>query len=867
MDKKYNHTKIEKKIQKYWKKNKTFKAYINYNKEKFYCLSMLPYPSGNLHIGHVRNYTIGDVIARYQRMLGKNVLHPIGWDAFGLPAEEAAQKNNLEPKVWTENNIKKMKKQLLALGYSYDWDREINTSDPQFYKWEQWFFIKLFKKKLVYKKKDIVNWCPNDNTVLANEQVINGKCWRCQTVVHLKKISQWFLKITHYVEELLSDLNKLKEWPKDVINMQKNWIGKSKGIQIKIKIYDKILNNYIYIYTTKPELIMGATFISISPMHQFSKEISKNNQKVKIFLTEYKKKICTNNIKKNKEIIGINTNKFAIHPISKKKIPIWISSLVKIEFGTGSIMSVPAHDNNDFIFAKKYNLKIKPVILQNIKNKNKQENIPMLETGILFNSGIQLNNMKSEQASLFIKKFLLAKNLAKKVTFYHLKDWSISRQRYWGTPIPIVTNKKGKIIPLNTKEIPVKLPKYKQFDNNINSSLFHNAKWKNIILNGEKVIRETDTFDTFIESSWYYIRYTNPEFKKGMVDPIASKYWLPVDQYIGGIEHANMHLLYFRFFHKLLRDCKLINSDEPVKNLICQGMVLSHAFYYINEKKKIVWVNAQKLKIKKDIKGNIQYGVTKKGQNIQYAGLMKMSKSKNNGIDPDIIISKYGADATRLFIMFAAPINNTLEWKEDGLKGTYKFLKKLWNFAYKYIENKNYNMLKKTYNSYTKEEKILQSKLHETIMKVSDDIERRKSFNTAISSLMILFNEINKFSVQTTKGHKILGKCLNKIIKMLYPFTPHFSTIIFNALNKNNFTKIENVTWPKYKKSKIIKKNFLIIQINGKVRDKINFKQNTIYSKIIEKIKKSEKIRKYIINKKIKKIIYIKNKVINFILK
>lgn len=862
MEQEYCPKNIEIYVQKYWKNKKTFHVYEDETKEKYYCLPMLPYPSGKLHMGHVRNYTISDVIARYQRMLGKNVLQPIGWDAFGLPAEEAAIKNNTMPSSWTYKNIKYMKKQLESLGFSYDWDREITTCKPDYYKWEQWFFIQLYKKKLVYKKNSLVNWCPSDKTVLANEQVINGCCWRCQSTVITKTIPQWFIKIRNYAEPLYNDLKQLKNWPEKVKNMQKNWIGRSEGFEISFDIYNS--SKKIKIFTTRIDTLIGVTYLAISPFHKFSIYLSKKNQILKKFIETQNNENFSKEEIEAKKFYGINTNIFAIHPIIKKKIPIWIANYVINDYGTGSIMCVPGHNENDWNFAIKNNLKIKYVIQQsNIKNTQLNQNTFFPEKGILINSG-EFNQLDYNNAIKKIKKKLSEEKKIKTKIIYKLKDWCISRQRYWGTPIPMATMKNGKIVPIPEKDLPVLLSeKIKNSDllkNYSNTkSTYYTTK-----INNQTAVRETDTFDTFMESSWYYARYTCPHFKKGIINPTASKYWLPVDQYIGGIEHAIMHLMYFRFYHKLLRDFKFVQFDEPVKSLICQGMVLSEAFYQVGQNNQRHWIHKSNIYIEKNIKGEIITAKDKKGNKVIYAGMIKMSKSKNNGIEPELMIKNYGADTIRLFIMFAAPIESSLEWNESGVKGIYRFLKKLWKLTFNYIQIKHkYKNI--DFNLLNKKQKNMYSLLHKTIAKVSDDINRRKSFNTAISQIMELVNILRKFQLENEEDKCIMKDSLISVIKMLYPFTPHLCFILWKHLNKNCF--IDNERWPVFQKNFLLEtNNILVVQINGKKQFIIEIPHNLTKKEIFIYVQNHSFFQKKIENKNIKKIIYIPKKIINFVI-
>lgn len=859
MEKEYSPKKIEPFVQEYWKKNKTFQVNENSKKEKYYCLPMLPYPSGKLHMGHVRNYTISDVIARYQRMLGKNVLQPMGWDAFGLPAEEAAIKNDTPPLYWTEKNIKHMKKQLQLLGFGYDWSREITTCKPEYYRWEQWFFTELYKKKLVYKKNSLVNWCSYDKTVLANEQVIDGCCWRCQNKITIKKIPQWFVKIRSYAESLYQDLNKLTHWPENVKNMQRNWIGRIEGFEITLKVFNA--SEKLKTFTDRLDTIMGVTYIAISPCHQLSIDLSKKNESIKKFIKKYE--YISKEEKEKIKYKGINTNIFVIHPITEKKIPIWIANFTTQEHGTNSVLSTPAHNENHWNFAIKNNLKVKYVIL----NPNNKEIKPycsyMNIKGILFNSK-EFNGLNFQQSTEKIKKTLLQKKILKNKINYKLQDWCVSRQRYWGAPIPMATLQNGDIIPISKEKLPVLLPEIDKKNHLLKQPINPNSKWAKIFIKKQKAIRETDTFDTFIESSWYYVRYTCPHFNTGMIDPIASKYWLPVDQYIGGIEHATMHLMYFRFFHKLLRDFKLVDFDEPVKNLLCQGMVLSDAFYEIDENSQKNWIHSSSVLIKRNLKGEIIKSYNKQGKDLFYAGMIKMSKSRNNGIEPELIIKNYGADTIRLFIMFAAPVEASLEWKESGIKGIHRFLKKLWLLAYNYINLKNKHE-KIDFNFLNDKQNELLCQLRKTITKVSDDISRRQTFNTAISAIMELVNKLIKAPMQEKQDQSIMRESLICIIKMLYPFTPHFCFVVWKYFCKNS--SIEDQKWPIFKTKTLSNKyNIIVIQINGKKRCTIKISNNLNKEEIFLHAKNQTIIKKYLQNINIKKIIYIQNKIINFVI-
>ncbi|CAL4322389.1 leucine--tRNA ligase [Buchnera aphidicola] len=842
MKKKYKFIKIEKNIQKIWNKKKFYKIKKN-KKKKYYCLPMLPYPSGKLHLGHVRNYTISDVISRYQRMLGKNVLQPIGWDSFGLPAEIAAIKNKKNPKSWTKKNIVYMKKQLKSLGFSYDWSREISTCNPKYYKWEQWLFKKLYKKKLIYEKKSFVKWCKNDKTVLANEQVINGKCWRCDSKITVKKINQWFLKIRNYAEELYQGLKTLKGWPKKVKKMQKNWIGRSKGIEINI--YIKKYKKIIKVYTKKPYSIKKSLYIAISPENKIIQKIIKNNKKLKKFVYKQIKNLAnSSNLKKIKNI-GKNTNIFVKTPFKKKKIPIWIANFVSIKYGNNAILASPYYSKSEFSFFKKNKMNKK--ILKKVTNFNKK-----------FIKNIKKKKKKYTLKSKNIIKEIIKKKIGKKKISYKIQNWSISRQRYWGTPIPVLKNKKNEIILTSNKKLPILLSSYSDFKKLKKLKKNYSKKIKNY----EKFFKETDTFDTFIESSWYYARYTCRNYKKKMIHKKSSKYWLPIDQYIGGIEHANMHLIYIRFFHKLLRDLNFFKINEPIKNLLCQGMVLSKAFYYIKENKKH-WIKKKNVKIIKNKDNKILKIIDKKGNFLNCTGMIKMSKSKNNGINPQSIIKKYGADTLRLFIMFSAPVESDLLWKNKGIVGINRFLKKLWKLYYNFIKNKN----KIKHVNVNKENKKNRSILHEYILKITKLIEK-KFFNSSIANIMKLVKIYKKLK-KTKKLNNLTNKeYLICIIKMLFPFAPHFSFYILKKLKKIKHKK--HIKWPKsdskiikkYKKSKII-----IFQIDGKTIYKIKSKKELSKNTIFKTAIKERKIFLKLKNKKIIKKIFIKNKLLNIVIK
>jgi leucyl-tRNA synthetase len=854
----YNPQEIEPRVQKHWEEDQTFKATEDPDKEKFYCLSMFPYPSGRLHMGHVRNYTIGDVISKFQRLNKRMVLQPIGWDSFGLPAENAALKNKTAPAKWTYSNIAYMKKQLKQLGFGYDWDREIATCKPEYYRWEQWFFTQLYKKGLVYKKSTSVNWCPHDQTVLANEQVIDGRCWRCDSLVERKEIPQWFLKITNYAEELLKDLDTLDGWPEMVKTMQRNWIGKSEGLTIQFKVANS--DEILEIYTTRPDTLMGVTYVAVAADHKIAKEAAQNNPELQAFLTE-----CRNTKVAEAEIAtmekkGMATGLYAIHPLTNEQVPIMVANFVLMDYGTGAVMAVPAHDQRDYEFARKYNLNIKAVIRpKDQEQADVSEHSFEDKTGIVYNSG-EFDGLDFHQAFNAVADKIESLNKGHRTVNYRLRDWSISRQRYWGTPIPMLTLENGDVVPAPEDQIPVVLPEDVTMDG-VQSPIKTNKEWAKTTYNGQPALKETDTFDTFMESSWYYARYCCNHYTEGMLDPQKTNFWLPVDQYIGGIEHACMHLLYARFFHKLLRDAGLVNSDEPFKKLLCQGMVLADAFYYIDKDGSKVWVSPLDVKVTRDDKGKIVEAKTLQGQSVVHAGMTKMSKSKNNGIDPQTMVERYGADTVRLFMMFASPAELTLEWKEEGVEGALRFLKKLWNIVISAIP---YSGLKLDVSKLNENQKALRRELHKTIAKVTDDIGRRQTFNTAIAAVMELINNMNKAPLETDQDRALCVDILNNIVLMLYPITPHICFELWHKLGHTS--NIDNESWPVVDESALVEtQKLIVIQVNGKVRGKVNVAVDATKEQIMELAQKDATVTKFMADHEIKKVIYVPGKLLNIV--
>ena len=802
MNPEYKPQDIEKAIQEDWIKEERFKATPD-NREKFYCLSMFPYPSGKLHMGHVRNYTIGDVISRYKRMRNFNVFQPMGWDAFGLPAENAAIANKVSPKDWTNQNIDHMKKQLISLGLGYDWSKELRTCEPSYYKWEQLIFKKFYDKGLVYKKKSLVNWDPVDETVLANEQVIDGKGWRSGAQIEIKEIDQWFIKITDYADELLSSLDEV-DWPENVKTMQKNWIGKSNGAEIKYRLDNT--DNFLTTFSTRPDTIFGVSFLAISPNHSISLDLGKNDDSVKSFLDKCKVASAAEADMAKAEKLGIYTGMDAIHPLTGKKIPVWIGNFVLLDYGTGVVMGVPGHDQRDFEFATKYNLEINQVISSDASE------LPLVQKGVLINSD-KFNGMSSEHASQEIVKELKIKNLGEELIQFRLRDWGVSRQRYWGCPIPVIyENGEPKVI--DEKDMPVVLPDLPKDSPPI--PLSQNKEFYNI---SDNLQRETDTFDTFMDSSWYYARFTSSDNDEDIFDE-NSKYWLPVDLYIGGIEHAILHLLYSRFFHKALRDMDMVEGNEPFKKLLTQGMVLKDG--------------------------------------------AKMSKSKGNTVDPQSYIEKYGADTVRLYMMFTSPPEQSLEWSENSVEGASRFIKKVWNL----VNGRKFEDIKEP-SGLTQEEIALRRKAHVTLKKVTSDFESRYSFNTAIAAIMELLNFIpDTFkNVDATEENKF---CLNEsiiiILKTLNPIAPHISEYLWKSFYGDFSSELIESSWPEVKEHLLEISEFeLVVQINGKLRGKILVSKDTEQTEIEEIAKNIENVATNLKDTNIRKVIYIKEKIINFV--
>tara|TARA_B100001057_G_scaffold390473_1_gene398426 strand:+ start:75 stop:2615 length:2541 start_codon:yes stop_codon:yes gene_type:complete len=842
----YNFKLAEEKWQKFWLKEKTFKSEINKDKKKFYCLEMFPYPSGKIHMGHVRNYTIGDVLSRFKTLKGYNVLHPMGWDSFGMPAENAAKQNNLSPKNWTEKNIEIMKSQLKMLGLSIDWDREISTCSPEYYKHQQKIFLDLYDKGLVYRKESYVNWDPVDKTVLANEQVIDGKGWRSGATVERKKLNQWFFKISHFSEDLLTELDKLESWPNKVKTMQKNWIGKSFGCEIDFKIEGSKNVKSIKCYTTRPDTLFGFSFLALSVDHPLSKYYEKNEEFI-----SFKKK-CSKTGTTEESIaqatkIGFKTELEALNPLDNNlKVPVYFANFVLMDYGFGAVFGCPAHDQRDFDFAKKYNLKIKTVVKPENENDDYQVgNEAYTGSGIIINSKF-LNDLSVPEKSIDEAiKILEEKNLGKKKTNYRLKDWGISRQRYWGCPIPIAYDENDNVIKIPEKDLPVELPKSIELNTNGNPLDTQN-KWREIIINGKNCRRETDTLDTFVDSSWYFLRFCSAKNVSKPFELNEIDYWMPVDQYIGGVEHAILHLLYSRFFMRAISlDNNEINLKEPFNGLFTQGMVCHQTFKDENNN----WIYPEDV-FTED--GKNYYQSKDPSKKVIVGPTESMSKSKKNTIDPEKIIKLYGADAVRLFILSDSPPEKDIQWSETGIAASYKFLQKLWALNEKIILNKE---------KFTKFDDDLEKFTNQTIKKFEDDLNRF-GFNVVIASIYKIYSFYNKQINKSDWGSNFY-KNYKIILEIINPIIPHFSNECLEKLNH----PIKNIKWPsidtKYLEEETLQ---IVTQVNGKKRKVFSINKSFDKEKIIDNIKNDDQIKKYLDNKKIIKTIYIENKLINFII-
>ena len=871
MDAQYRPEIIEPEAQQHWEEKQIFKASEDTSKPKYYCLSMFPYPSGKLHMGHVRNYTIGDVLSRYHRMKGYNVLQPMGWDAFGLPAENAAIANNVAPAGWTYANIEYMKKQLKSLGLAIDWNRELATCKPDYYRWEQWLFTRLFEKGVIYKKMASVNWDPVDHTVLANEQVIDGRGWRSGALVEKRDIPMYFFRITDYAEELLSELDNLPGWPERVKTMQRNWIGKSFGVEIHFPLDARHQDGQevLKVFTTRADTLFGVSYVAVAAEHPLAQKAAQGNPELAAFIAECKQGSVAEADMATMEKKGMATDLVVYHPFTNEPLPVWVANYVLMGYGEGAVMAVPAHDERDFAFAKKYGLAIKPVIkpgaAENVDDHASELTVPLAEAytehGILFDSG-DFSGRTSQDA--IEKMALVLKNLklGDRRTTWRLRDWGISRQRYWGCPIPIIHCPICGDVPVPADQLPVVLPENVTID--VGSPLKKMPEWSNCTCPkcGGPAERETDTMDTFVESSWYYARYACPNLETAMLDGRAN-HWLPVDQYIGGIEHAILHLLYARFFHKLMRDEGLVNSSEPFANLLTQGMVVAETYYRDLADGKKQWINPAEIEVERDAKGHIVSArLIADGQPVVIGGIEKMSKSKNNGVDPQALIDQYGADTARLFMMFAAPPEQSLEWSDAGVEGAHRFLKRLWKMVYEHVEA---GIVPAFAGGELPEAlQTLRRQLHQTITKVTDDIERRKQFNTAIAANMELMNALSKVEASDPLSRSIKQEALEAVVLMLAPIVPHICRILIKALKPG--ACLVGSPWPQADAAAMVLDEIeLMLQVNGKLRGKIKVAAEASREAIEQAALASTEVTRHLDGRPAKKVVVVPGRLVNVV--
>ncbi len=866
----YDPRSVESAAQSYWNGRRAFEVDETSDKPKFFCLSMLPYPSGALHMGHVRNYTIGDVISRYQRMTGKNVLQPMGWDAFGLPAENAAIKNKTAPARWTYANIEHMRTQLKSLGYAIDWSREFATCRPEYYVHEQRMFVRLLRKGIAYRKNSVVNWDPVDQTVLANEQVIDGRGWRSGALVEKREIPQWFLRITDYAQELLDGLDELPGWPESVKTMQRNWIGRSEGLEIKFAVEG---HESLTVFTTRPDTLMGVTFVSIAGEHPLALKVASSNPQLAAFLDELKHGGVSEAELETQEKRGMDTGLRAVHPVTGDRLPVWVANFVLMGYGTGAVMAVPGHDQRDFEFAHKYSLPIQQVIaLRSPKTEEEtaydanhwrdwyadktRGDLELVNSGEF--DGLDFRGAFEAFAERFERK-----GQGQRRVNYRLRDWGVSRQRYWGCPIPVIYCARCGAVPVPESQLPVVLPEDVTLDG-VKSPIKADPEWRKTTCPEcfGPAERETDTFDTFMESSWYYARYTSPG-AKDMVDK-RGNYWLPVDQYIGGIEHAILHLMYFRFYHRLLRDARLVDSDEPATNLLCQGMVIADTYYRESDTGNREWINPADVEITRDERGRVTGAkLIADGQPVQVGGSEKMSKSKNNGVDPEAMVGKYGADTVRLFSMFAAPPEQSLEWNEAGVEGMARFLRRLWAQVHKHAADGIAGAV--DVSALNAEQKALRRKTHETIERVGKDYGQRHSFNTAIAAVMELSNALSRFDDASDAGRAIRREALEAAVLLLNPITPHASHALWQALGHPE-TLLEDVPFPRHDAAALVRDSVVLaVQVNGKLRGTIEVAADLPRDQVEALARAEPNTAKFMQGLQVRKVIVVPGKIVNIV--
>ena len=861
MESQYHPEKIERAVQEYWEKHKSFKVVEDPKRRKFYCLSMFPYPSGKLHMGHVRNYTIGDVIARHQRMQGRNVLQPMGWDAFGLPAENAAMKNKVAPARWTYDNIAYMRKQLKSLGFALDWDRELATCAPEYYRWEQWLFTRLFKKGVVYKASGVVNWDPVDQTVLANEQVIDGRGWRSGAPVEKREIPMYYFRITAYADELLAGLDALPEWPEQVKTMQRNWIGKSRGMEVHFPLADG--GGVLKVFTTRPDTLMGATYVAVAAEHPLAARAAAGNSRLAAFVDECRRGGVTEAEVATQEKRGMDSGLFVTHPFTGARLPVWVANYVLMGYGEGAVMAVPAHDERDFEFALQYKLPIRPVIRPADGDLPEPLAAAYVEHGVLFNSG-EFDGLDFDRAFERMATVLQDKGLGGPRTQFRLRDWGISRQRYWGCPIPIVHCDACGDVPVPDEQLPVVLPEDIVPDGAGSPLARLPAFYETTCPQcGKPAKRETDTLDTFVESSWYYARYASPDCTTGMVDARAD-YWLPVDQYIGGIEHAILHLLYARFFHRLMRDAGLVAGDEPFTRLLTQGMVLAETFYREQSSGRKEYFFPEEVAIECDAKGRTVAATLKAdGRPVTVGGIETMSKSKNNGVDPQALIEQFGADTARLFMMFAAPPEMSLEWSDEAVAGANRFLKRLWKLTADHVAA-GLPAGRIDPAGLGGGLRDLRRQLHQTIRKVSDDIGRRHTFNTAIAAVMELINALAKLEDRTPPAVALRHEALEAIVLMLSPIVPHACHVLWNALGHDG--AVMDAAWPQVDETALVADALvLVVQVNGKRRGEISVPVDADRAGIERIALADANVKRHIGDQPIRKVIVVPGKLINVV--
>ena len=866
MHEQYTPRDIEAAAQKFWDEQQSFAVTEQPGKDTFYCLSMFPYPSGKLHMGHVRNYTIGDVIARYQRMLGKNVLQPMGWDAFGMPAENAAMKNNVAPAKWTYENIDYMKTQLKSLGLAVDWAREVTTCKPDYYRWEQWLFTRLFEKGIIYRKNGTVNWDPADQTVLANEQVIDGRGWRSGALIEKREIPMYYFRITDYADELLESLDELPGWPEQVKTMQRNWIGKSRGMEVQFP-YDQASIGHegtLKVFTTRPDTLMGATYVAVAAEHPLATQAAQGNPALQAFIDECKGGSVAEADMATQEKKGMATSLLVEHPLTGEKLPVWVANYVLMHYGDGAVMAVPAHDERDFEFAHKYNLPVKAVVRTSAGDEVGSEwQAAYGEHGQLINSG-EFDGLDFAGAFDAIEAALIRKELGKSRTQFRLRDWGISRQRYWGCPIPIVHCPSCGDVPVPEDQLPVVLPENVVPDG-AGSPLARMPEFYDCSCPkcGTAAKRETDTMDTFVESSWYFARYASPNYDQGLVDPKAANHWLPVDQYIGGIEHAILHLLYARFFHKLMRDEGLVTSNEPFKNLLTQGMVVAETYFRTASNGGREWFNPADVEVERDAKAKIIGArLMTDGLPVEIGGTEKMSKSKNNGVDPQSMIEAYGADTCRLFMMFASPPDMSLEWSDSGVEGASRFLRRVWRLAQAHVSQGLPGKL--DIAALSDEQKVIRRAIHAAIKQASTDVGQFHKFNTAIAQVMTVMNVLEKAPQASEQDRALLQEGLEAVTLLLAPITPHISHALWQALG--HAESVIDATWPSVDEQALVQDTItLVVQVNGKLRGQVEMPAAASREEVEAAARSNENVLRFIDGLTIRKVIVVPGKLVNIV--